>query len=87
MGHELPGVEGVYSQVTLPMELAIADGLQRMWEASLRPVVDRREWGPVPTEADQKMISQETPRRRRKAPRRPADSPSIPHPRGNQDDD
>lgn len=48
MGHEIPGVEGIYSHVTLAMELAIADHLQLLWEKSLRPVVDRREFGPYP---------------------------------------
>ncbi|MGW5636698.1 tyrosine-type recombinase/integrase [Streptomyces sp. NPDC003832] len=48
MGHELQGVEGVYSHVTLAMELAIADHLQELWEASQRVVVDRRERGPYP---------------------------------------
>lgn len=48
MGHELPGVEGTYSHVTLSMELAIAAHLQRLWEESLRVVVDRREFGPYP---------------------------------------
>lgn len=48
MGHELPGVEGVYSHVTLPMELRIADYLQELWVASQRVVVDAREFGPFP---------------------------------------
>ncbi|GAA2485169.1 tyrosine-type recombinase/integrase [Streptomyces thermolineatus] len=48
MGHELPGVEGTYSHVTPAMEKAIADSLQARWEASLRPVIDRREYGPMP---------------------------------------
>ena len=48
MGHVLQGVEGTYSHVTLPMELAIAEHLQRLWEGSLRVVVDRREFGPYP---------------------------------------
>ncbi|MEE4419617.1 tyrosine-type recombinase/integrase [Streptomyces bugieae] len=48
MGHVLQGVEGVYSHVTLPMELRIADHLQGLWEDSLRPVLDRREFGPFP---------------------------------------
>lgn len=48
MGHELPGVEGTYSHVTLSMELAIAAHLQRLWEESLRVVVDRREFGLYP---------------------------------------
>lgn len=48
MGHVLQGVEGVYSHVTLAMELAIAEHLQRLWEGSLRVVTDRREFGPYP---------------------------------------
>lgn len=48
MGHVLQGVEGTYSHVTLAMELAIAEHLQRLWEGSLRVVVDRREFGPCP---------------------------------------
>ncbi|MGW6872840.1 integrase [Streptomyces xanthophaeus] len=31
MGHEVPGVEGVYSSVTAPMEEAIMGGLERRW--------------------------------------------------------
>lgn len=48
MGHALQGVEGTYSHTTLTMELKIAETLQSRWEQSLRPVVDRREFGPVP---------------------------------------
>lgn len=48
MGHVLQGVEGTYSHVTLPMELAIAEYLQKLWEDSLKVVVDRREFGPYP---------------------------------------
>jgi integrase len=48
MGHTLQGVEGTYSHTTLPMELKIAETLQSRWERSLRPVLDRREYGPVP---------------------------------------
>ncbi|MFF5445414.1 tyrosine-type recombinase/integrase [Streptomyces sp. NPDC012888] len=48
MGHVLQGVEGVYSHVTLKMELAVAASLQALWEESLRTVVDRREFGPYP---------------------------------------
>jgi integrase len=48
MGHVLQGVEGVYSHVTLAMELAIAEYLQRLWEDSLKTVVGRREYGPYP---------------------------------------
>ncbi|MEU9310931.1 tyrosine-type recombinase/integrase [Streptomyces sp. NPDC048256] len=62
MGHELPGIEGTYSHVTLSMELAIASHLQRLWEESLRVVVDRREFGPYPPF--------EAPRRKR-SPMRP----------------
>jgi len=50
MGHTLQGVEGTYSHTTLPMELKIAETLQSRWESSLRPVADRREYGPIPPE-------------------------------------
>ncbi|WP_405749783.1 hypothetical protein OHA19_08100 [Streptomyces sp. NBC_00012] len=33
MGHEVPGVEGVYSSVTVPMERAIMKTLQERWES------------------------------------------------------
>jgi integrase len=48
MGHEMQGVEGVYSHVTLKMQLNIASYLQDVWEESQRVVVDRREYGPYP---------------------------------------
>lgn len=48
MGHTLQGVEGIYSHTTLAMELKIAESLQTRWEESLRPVIDRREYGPAP---------------------------------------
>lgn len=32
MGHEVPGVEGIYSSVTVPMERAIIKKLQERWE-------------------------------------------------------
>lgn len=32
MGHEVPGVEGTYSSVTVPMERAIMKTLQKRWE-------------------------------------------------------
>lgn len=35
MGHELPGVEGVYSMVTLAMEERIVEYLQEVWEKLL----------------------------------------------------
>ncbi|MHA6762844.1 hypothetical protein [Streptacidiphilus sp. PAMC 29251] len=37
MGHELAGVEGVYSHVTAGMGLRIEKGLQDPWEVSLSP--------------------------------------------------
>jgi integrase len=33
MGHEVPGVEGTYSSVTVPMERAIMKSLQERWES------------------------------------------------------
>jgi integrase len=48
MGHALQGVEGTYSHTTLAMELKIAESLQTRWEKSLRPVIDRREFGSFP---------------------------------------
>lgn len=33
MGHEMRGVEGTYSSVTVPMERAIMDALQKRWDA------------------------------------------------------
>lgn len=48
LGHIIGGVEGVYSHVTLQMELDIAQYLQELWETSLKPVTDRREFGPTP---------------------------------------
>jgi integrase len=33
MGHEVPGVEGVYSSVTVPMERAIMKSLQERWDS------------------------------------------------------
>lgn len=53
MGHEIPGVEGTYSHTTLAMELKVAESLQSLWEDSVRPVVDRREFGPIPRQEDQ----------------------------------
>ncbi|MFH9072749.1 hypothetical protein [Streptomyces alboflavus] len=35
LGHELPGVEGVYSNVTLAMEMRIVEYLQGVWETFL----------------------------------------------------
>lgn len=44
MRHVMPGVEGTYSHCTLQMQLDIAAGLEDLWGASQRVVVDRREW-------------------------------------------
>ncbi|MGW2177696.1 hypothetical protein ACWCXX_06265 [Streptomyces sp. NPDC001732] len=43
MGHELPGVEGVYSEVTVAMEERIGEYLQRVWE---KEVVGAGSWTP-----------------------------------------
>ncbi|MEV5347119.1 tyrosine-type recombinase/integrase [Streptomyces achromogenes] len=65
MRHVFGGVEGVYSHVTLAMELDIAADLQRLYEESLRVVVDRREWEPSrrrrETGKGEKLISQKSP--------------------------
>ncbi|MFE2297982.1 tyrosine-type recombinase/integrase [Streptomyces sp. NPDC059445] len=61
MGHVLQGVEGTYSHVTLAMELAIAEYLQRLWEDSLKVAFDRREYGSFPPY---------TPPRRKRSPKR-----------------
>jgi hypothetical protein len=42
-GHELPGVEGVYSEVTVAMEERIVEYLQRVWE---KEVVGAGLWTP-----------------------------------------
>ncbi|WP_078489690.1 hypothetical protein [Streptomyces bikiniensis] len=69
MGHEVPGVEGTYSHTTLGMELAIADTLERLWWESLRPVLDVREHGPIPSgEVVGNLISRNSPERRRRRP-------------------
>jgi hypothetical protein len=36
MGHEVPGMRGVYSHVTSRMRADLTDGLQDLWETSLR---------------------------------------------------
>jgi len=35
MGHEVPGMRGIYSHVTPTMRSELRDGLQKLWEASL----------------------------------------------------
>jgi integrase len=35
MGHEVPGMRGVYSNITPRMRAGLRDGLQQLWEASL----------------------------------------------------
>jgi integrase len=47
MRHVMPGVEGTYSHCTMQMQAEIAAGLQGLWEASQRVVVDAREWEPA----------------------------------------
>ncbi|WP_181785591.1 tyrosine-type recombinase/integrase [Streptomyces phytophilus] len=49
MRHVIPGVEGTYSHTTPAMEKRIAETLQSLWEDSLKPVVDRREYEPPRT--------------------------------------
>ena len=65
MRHVFGGVEGTYSHTTLAMELDIAADLQKLWEASLKVVVDRREWEParpgLPERRQEKLISQKSP--------------------------
>lgn len=51
MGHEVPGVEGVYSHTTLAMEQKVAETLQTLWEESLRPALAPRLYGPAPRAA------------------------------------
>lgn len=41
MGHEVPGVEGVYSSVTVPMERAIMKTLQERWEGLQRRLTSK----------------------------------------------
>jgi len=43
-GHELPGMEGVYSEVTVAMEERIVEYLQRVWE---KEVVGAGLWTPA----------------------------------------
>lgn len=81
LGHTLQGVEGTYSHTTLAMEFEIARTLQDLWEESFRPVVESREYGPVPSELIAgELISQESPRRVRKHPKRPGVHLRPPHP-------
>jgi hypothetical protein len=35
MGHEVPGMRGVYSHITHRMRAELTEGLQQLWEASL----------------------------------------------------
>jgi hypothetical protein len=35
MGHEVPGMRGVYSHITPRMRAELRDGLQELWEVSL----------------------------------------------------
>jgi len=44
LGHEVPGMRGLYSHVSVPMRDALKEALQRRWEQSLR---DRAALSPV----------------------------------------
>jgi hypothetical protein len=44
LGHEVPGMRGLYSHVSVPMRDALKEALQRRWEQSLR---DRAALDPV----------------------------------------
>jgi hypothetical protein len=35
MGHEVPGIRGVYSYVSLPMRVDLVAALEERWQASL----------------------------------------------------
>jgi hypothetical protein len=35
MGHEVPGMRGIYAHITPRMRAELVDGLQQLWEASL----------------------------------------------------
>ncbi len=58
MGHELPGVEGVYSEVTVPMEERIVGYLQEVWE---KEVVGEGLWmPPFPTPLPTDLVGGES---------------------------
>jgi hypothetical protein len=48
MGHEVPGMRGVYAHVTPAMRADLRDGLQGLWEASLRDRKQLAERSAVP---------------------------------------
>jgi hypothetical protein len=50
MGHEVPGMRGVYSHVTPGMRAELKAGWQELWVASLddRARLAQRSAGPVP---------------------------------------
>jgi integrase len=52
MGHEVPGMRGVYSHVTPGMRKELTNGLQEIWKASLkdRARLASRSAVPVPDE-------------------------------------
>ena len=59
MGHELPGVEGVYSRVTVGMETRIVEYLQAVWE---KQVVARGLWTPpFPTRLPDDLLGESSP--------------------------
>lgn len=40
LGHRLPGVRGIYSRVTEPMQQRIAQALQNRWQSTMEPQDD-----------------------------------------------
>jgi hypothetical protein len=59
MGHEVAGMEGVYSKVTLSMEERIVEYLQEVWE---KGVVAAGLWvAPFPTPLPVDLIGEEKP--------------------------
>lgn len=59
MGHELPGVEGVYSEVTVPMEERVVEYLQAVWE---KEVVGAGLWTPpFPTPLPAELVEVPSP--------------------------
>jgi hypothetical protein len=45
LGHELPGMRGLYSQVSFAMRAELRTALQARWEASLKEIADQNRIG------------------------------------------